>query len=277
MKKRFELGNLDSMFMVICIGILGLCIGSFLNVLIDRLSHEEGIGGRSYCDHCKKQLQARDLIPILSFIVNRGKCRYCKKSISFYYPIVEILTSVIFIAIYIVLYGYPELSASGGTGSLLVATSYFIIASSLIVIFFADLKHHIIPDEATFTLFVGSLVLKVSTATSFMFLLPNLYAAIALMGTIFFFFFITRGRGMGFGDVKLVFPMGFLLGLEGGFLALYIAFLIGGFVGLLLLLLRKKGLKSKLPFGPFLVVGTVAILTVGKPITDFFHRLFGLT
>lgn len=264
------------MVMAICIGILGICIGSFLNVLIDRLSHEESIGGRSHCDHCKKQLQVRDLIPVVSFLMNGGNCRYCKKRISLYYPVVEILTSVIFIALYIVLYGSPEVSASGGSESLVVATSYFIIASSFIVIFFADLKYHIIPDEATFALFVASVMLKVFSVDSLIHLLPNFYAGVALTGTIFFFFFITKGRGMGFGDVKLVFPMGVLLGLQGGFLALYIAFVFGGVIGLLLLLLRKKGLKSKLPFGPFLVVGTVAMLTAGKPIADFFHRLFGL-
>lgn len=269
MKKLFEWGNLDPMLVVIYIGILGLCVGSFLNVLIDRLSNEEGIGGRSHCDHCKKQLHARDLVPVLSYILNRGKCRYCKKHISFYYPIVEILTSVIFVTIYFAYYRHPEL-VSGSH-----AFFYLIIASSLIVIFFADLKYHIIPDEATIAFLAASIFLRAYSTDSLFALLPNLNAAVALTLTLFFLFFITKGRGMGFGDVKLAFPMGFLLGLEGGFLALYVAFVTGGLVGLALLLLRRKGLKSKLPFGPFLVLGTVAIFIAGKPITAFFHRLFG--
>ncbi|MGB4965697.1 MAG: prepilin peptidase [Microgenomates group bacterium] len=260
------------MLLAIYIGILGLCIGSFLNVLIDRLSNEEGIGGRSHCDHCKKQLRARDLVPVLSYILNQGECRYCKKHISFYYPIVEILTSVIFVTIYFALF---PLGITFLTGQSIWLFLYLTIASSLIVIFFADLKYHIIPDEATIALLVTSILLRAYSADSLPALLPNLTAAVALTLTLFFFFFVTKGRGMGFGDVKLAFPMGFLLGLEGGFLALYVAFVMGGFVGLVLLLLRRKGLKSKLPFGPFLVLGTVAILVAGKPIAAFFHGLFG--
>lgn len=260
------------MLAALYIGILGLCIGSFLNVLIDRLSNEEGIGGRSHCDHCKKQLQARDLIPVLSYVLGGGKCRYCHKHISFYYPFVEILTSVIFVSIHYSLFPRGMTLLSGQSIWLLL---YFTITSSLIVIFFADLKYHIIPDEATVALLLGAILLHAYAANSITALLSNLTAAVALTLTIFFFFFITKGRGMGFGDVKLAFPMGFLLGLQGGFLALYIAFVSGGLVGLMLLLLRRKGLKSKLPFGPFLVLGTVAILIAGEPITMFFHQLFG--
>ncbi len=254
------------MFALLYIGILGLCIGSFLNVLIDRLSNEQGIGGRSHCDHCNKQLHARDLIPVLSYMFTGGKCRYCHKHISFYYPIVEIITSVVFVTVY-----FAFIPSSF---SLLIAN--LIIASSLIVIFFADLKYHIIPDEASIALMVGALIRLAPSVMSLAQLHAPIIAATALVLTLLFFFLVTKGRGMGLGDVKLAFPMGFLLGLEGGFLALYVAFVMGGIVGLALLLLGKKGLKSKLPFGPFLVLGTILILTVGEPIRMFFHNLFGI-
>ena len=257
------------MLVAIYVGILGLCIGSFLNVLIDRLSNEQGIGGRSHCDHCKRQLQVRDLIPVLSYVYTGGKCRYCYKHISFYYPIVEILTSVVFVAIYFVF--IPS------SISLLIALiADLLIACGLIVIFFADLKYHIIPDEATIALMIGAVIRLAPFVISLQQLHAPITAGIALALTLLFLFLITKGRGMGFGDVKFAFPMGLLLGLEGGFLALYIAFVTGGIVGLALLLLRKKGLKSKLPFGPFLVLGTIAILIAGKPIRMFFHGLFGI-
>ena len=269
LKKLFESGNLEGMLVAIYVGILGLCIGSFLNVLIDRLSNKQGIGGRSHCDHCKRQLQVRDLIPVLSYVYTGGKCRYCYKHISFYYPIVEILTSVVFVTIYFAF-------IPSNISLLIVLIANLIIASSLIVIFFADLKYHIIPDEATIALMIGAVIRLAPFVISLQQLHAPITAGIALALTLLFFFLITKGRGMGFGDVKLAFPMGFLLGLEGGFLALYISFVTGGIVGLALLLLRKKGLKSKLPFGPFLVLGTIAILIAGKPIRMFFHGLFGI-
>lgn len=246
---------------IIFIAILGLCIGSFLNVLIDRLSNEEGIGGRSHCDHCKKQLAWRDLIPVVSYVLAGGRCRYCKKKVSLYYPVVELLTSGVFV-----------LSSIYDPHPLSVEISMLGIYASLIVIFFADLKYHIIPDEATIALIVFSLVPTIY----YKLLTTHLLAGLTLMLTIHFIHFVTKGKGMGFGDVKFAAAMGFLLGLSGGFLAIYIAFVSGGIVGLALLLLRKKGLKSKLPFGPFLVLGTICMLVAGEPITRFFRNLFGL-
>ncbi len=253
------------MLEIIFIGLIGLCIGSFLNVLIDRLGGEDtglkGLGGRSHCDHCKHQLAWIDLIPVVSYVLSGGRCRYCKKKVSIYYPVIELLTSGVFAftAIY-----YPS--------PLVTQIALLGIFSSIIVIFFADLKYHIIPDEATVALIISSLVLNYYAGTIPM----NLVAGLALTLTIYFLYFATKGRGMGFGDVKLAFGMGFLLGLTGGFLALYIAFVSGGVIGLALLLLKRKGLKSKLPFGPFLVLGTVTMLLAGEPITVFFKGLFGI-
>lgn len=262
--------------------ILGLCVGSFLNVLIDRLPQGERIGGRSRCDYCKRQLAWSDLIPVVSYVVAGGRCRYCKKRVSWYYPLVELLTSGVFVGIFIfsISAEIPRLPFDFTQGSLGMTISAYAIASALIVIFFADLKYHIIPDEATFALIIFSLLSIFSSYPPHLLpplhlLLSNLIGGVSLLLTIYFIFFVTRGRGMGFGDVKLAFAMGFLLGLSGGFLALYIAFVTGGIVGLALLLLRKKGLKSKLPFGPFLVLGTAAMLLAGKAIMLFFKQLFG--
>ena len=132
--------------------ILGLTVGSFLNVLIDRLPNDKSILGRSYCDHCKKTLSWKDLIPVLSFVYLRGKCRYCHAPLSYQYPIVELLTGLLFIATY----QFATLNFQ--------LIYYLLIVSSLIVVFFADLKYGIIPDKILLPAIVVSLVyLTIST------------------------------------------------------------------------------------------------------------------
>src|SRR3989344_5648624 len=117
--------------MLFYIFIIGLCVGSFLNVLIDRLSNDESILGRSYCDNCKKQLKSIDLIPIFSYFFLKGKCRFCKKKINFRYPIVEFLTAVLFVMDFIFLPIYLPL----------IKAIELAVISCLIVIFFADMKY----------------------------------------------------------------------------------------------------------------------------------------
>lgn len=205
--------------------LLGLSVGSFLNVLIDRLANGESIWlGRSHCDWCKKPLRWYELIPVLSFIIQRGRCRRCHKKISLQYPLVELAAGTIFVT-------QPWAS--------------WIILSALLVIFVADLKYMIIPDSM---IVVG--LLGVVTRGNWL---------AALVAAIFFLilFLLTRGKGMGFGDVKLAFLLGFWLGFPHVVIALYLAFLTGAVTGVTLILTGKKGLKSKIAFGPFLVLGAV--------------------
>src|SRR3989344_25048 len=128
---------------------LGTIIGSFLNVLIDRLPREESIMGRSHCDHCKKTLSPIDLIPVLSFLFLKGKCRYCGKKLSLQYPGIEILTGVLFVLIY----NFKFLIYNSNSNFEFQISNYAIV-SCLIVIFFIDLKNQIIPDEMQIALFI---------------------------------------------------------------------------------------------------------------------------
>src|SRR3989344_652888 len=122
--------------------LIGLCIGSFLLVLVDRLPRSETIiKGRSYCEHCKKMLAWYDLIPLLSFFSLGGKCRYCKKKLSWYYPVVELTTGVLFILTYIIIIKAITII------TVIQMLFYLYIISSLIVIFFTDLKYGIIPNK----------------------------------------------------------------------------------------------------------------------------------
>lgn len=242
--------------------LLGLCIGSFLNVLIDRLPNDETIMGRSRCDFCKHELSWMDLFPIFSYFYLGGKCRYCKKKLSLFYPLIEVFTGLSFALVW--LWGIDR-----GDGVGLIAPILGVF-SSLIVIFFADLKYHIIPDQATAAMVLFSIPIVFAGGE----VIPHIVSGLGAMMSIYFLYFITRGRGMGFGDVKLAFAMGFLLGFKGGFLALYLAFLLGAIVSIFLILSKNSGLKSKIAFGPFLVGGTLIMFFWPSIITSFFDRLF---
>lgn len=249
--------------------IFGVSIGSFLNVLIDRIPHDENpLSGRSYCDNCRKILKWYDLIPVVSFIFLGGKCRYCRKHVSCYYPLVEIVTGIMFVLTFAYVYGLQP-TAYGMQFSILLY--YLFIVSSLIVIFFADLKYGVIPDKILFPAILVSfpyLILNTS------YIIPNLLSG---LGAFLFFLFlhaITKGKGMGLGDVKFVFLLGLLLGFPHSITALYIAFLTGAGIGIILIIWRKKKLSgSIIPFGPFLVLGTLVSLFFGPQILQMASRL----
>jgi leader peptidase (prepilin peptidase)/N-methyltransferase len=268
--------------------ILGLSVGSFLNVLIDRLPLGKKITGRSYCDHCRHQLAWHDLIPIISFFLLRAKCRYCGKKISWQYPLVETITGVIFILIFNFQFSvFNEFSISQFSMNwsfshwdLIVNWILKIgILSCLIVIFFSDLKYQIIPDSMQVVLFIFALIYHI-VMTQITPTRCNLAcyggSGIVVMLPILFLWLVTRGRGMGFGDVKLAFNIGFLLGIKGGLLAIYFGFITGGIIGIILLLARKKKLKSKIAFGPFLVLGILIMMFWQKQVFEIINKIYGL-
>ncbi|EKD85636.1 MAG: hypothetical protein ACD_37C00671G0018 [uncultured bacterium] len=246
--------------------ILGISIGSFLNVLIDRLPKNESINGRSHCDNCKKTLSWADLIPLLSFFLLKGKCKYCRSHLSYQYPLVEFLTGVLFV---FTIYYLPITNLS--TNYLISSIYYLTIVSSLVVVFFTDLKYGIILDKVTFPLvFTVFLWLLFQDITS----LPE--HLLSAVGSFIFFlliFLLTRGKGMGLGDVKFSFVLGLTLGISGTILALYIAFLTGGIIGFILIIWKKKNLKTAVPFGPFLVVGFLISLFFSEQIAQYFLAL----
>lgn len=281
--------------LIILLFILGICIGSFLNVLIDRLPNDENpLTGRSYCDKCKKTLKWYDLIPVLSFILLRGKCRNCHSPISFYYPLVEIITGIMFVGVFIFLIesritnheswlanfefrNYLEFGILN-FGFIINYLYYLFIVCSLLVVFFADIKYGIIPDKVIFPAIIISFFFLFFTSKESWLSFPlqpatfevfaNKFSS-ALGAFIFFLFLhlITRGRGMGLGDVKLALLLGIFLGFPQIITALYIAFLTGAIIGLILIIWRKKKLSGgTIPFGPFLVFGALVSLFFGNSI-----------
>lgn len=242
--------------------ILGTFIGSFLGVIIDRLPRGESIvTGRSHCESCRRKLTFFDLVPLFSFLFLQGKCRYCKVKLSWFYPLVEVVTGALFVLVFFY---------TGSTYTL--ETFYYLfVVSILVVIFFIDLKHGIIPFSIIFPAII----------VSFLYILFYLNHSLlnyvfAATGAFLFFltlFLATRGRGMGFGDVVYVVFMGLLLGFPKIVLGLYVAFVSGALIALLLIGLHRKNMKGGIiPFGPFLVAGTVVSLFWGQQIVDVVVR-----
>ena len=287
-------------FVRIIIFLLGLAVGSFLNVLIDRLPKEENVlVGRSYCDHCRHQLVWYDLIPLLSFVLLAGRCRYCQKKISWQNPLVELVTGGFFVLVV-----FRILGDLGGSGISVTSICYLpagkagllFVICSLIVIFFADLKYGIIPDRIVFPAivltslfhFAGVFLLRptirgvpsghlgggTSPILNSQFSILNyLLAGLVASGFFGLLVVLTKGRGMGLGDVKLAFLMGLVLGLPRIIVALYFAFLTGALVSAILILSKKKKFGQTVPFGPFLVGGTIFALFYGNQAIEWWLRI----
>jgi len=280
--------------------IFGLVIGSFLNVIICRLKTKEKIlFSRSHCPYCQKTLKWFDLIPILSFISTFSKCRYCGKKISLQYPLVEIGTGCLFLLIFnFSAYGGPAtgwqypISNFLSLNFFLLLVAYFLlffVLCSLIVIFVYDLKHYIIPDKIIYPAIIAALIYKLFEMfgnwdlrfisdfgfriSDFKILLYAIFSAIIISGFFFAIILISKGEWMGFGDVKLGFLIGLILGWPDILFALFIAFVLGAVIGLILVGLKIKSMKSQIPFGPFLVAATVIMMFLGEVVKEIYWIL----
>lgn len=256
---------------------LGLAIGSFLNVVIYRSVHNDSpLRGRSYCDSCKKPIRWYDNIPVMSFILLRSRCRYCKAEIPWEYPAVEFLTGALFVWWYVVGFTFFQLGSS--PFSVIQPLFWLLVGVLFLVICFADVSYYIIPDSAVILLtgiVIGYRTLLVSQHIMIghdflLSIMSGLFASCFFLSLVL----LTKGKGMGLGDVKLAFPLGLLLGYPLTVVALFLSFILGALVGILAIVLGKKKLKSRLPFGPFLIVGTILALVWGEQLlTLYLHYL----
>jgi len=255
-----------NLFFYLFVFIFGLVFGSFLNCLVYRLEAKKSfLKGRSFCPRCQHLLSWRELLPVLSFILLRGKCRYCRKPISLQYPLVEMAAGLLFVLI--VFYFSFDF---------LFSFFYLIFSCFLIVIFVYDLKHYIIPDRVIYPAIVLALLYQVIEGTGSVAGIGQ-YSVLSAVGVAAFFLaivLVSRGRWMGAGDIKLAFLMGLLLGWPDILVALFLAFFIGAIVGLGLMVSGQKGLKSEIPFGPFLVTGTFLALFWGNELLNWYQAFF---
>jgi len=256
--------------------ILGLFFGSFLNVLADRLPEGRTLLGRSECDTCHHKLSWNDLIPVISFIEIKGKCRYCKAPLSIQYPLSELFTAVIFLLTWILSnQWYHELN---------LHIIHISIAAVLIVMVLSDIRYQIIPDSMQGILLLlgvfrlislGMLQYDMSSFAWLQYFGWAVLHGLIVMSPLLAVHIVTKGRGMGFGDVKFAFIIGFILGLWSGLGALYIGFLLGGVIGAILILTRKGKPKSKIAFGPFLILGFYIMLFFEHDVIYWIGKIYG--
>jgi len=260
-------------FLIFLFFLLGLEIGSFLNVCIDRLPREESIvKPPSHCEACGHRLAAKDLIPLFSYLWLRGRCRYCRASIPGKLFYVELVSGVIYAFLYWKYGLTPELGAM------------VFYAALFTIIFMVDLEKNVILNKVVYPAMVIAFVLS---ALQIQPELPQWpvegIANVAMGGGVgFLFFFVlavaSRG-GMGWGDVKLAGLIGLATGFPMVLVAIVLGAVLGAIVGVVLMAIRKKGMKSRIPFGPFLSVATMITLMWGSDMLNWYAGLiwhFGL-
>ena len=262
--------------------IFGSIVGSFLNVIILRLGTGMAPTGRSQCFSCGKQLGALDLVPIFSFLVLRGRCRYCGTRISIQYPIVEILSGLVFLLIYFKFQSVFISPSFLAVGEMLFALT---ISSFLLAITVYDIRHKIIPNLLVFSFIILSAFVAF---ISYIAQIPSgLYTSLILdllAGPILFLFFyalwkISNGAWMGLGDGKLALGIGLSLGFVSGLSAVILGFWIGAFFGVSLMLISKVlplvhlnggsvavTMRTEIPFAPFLILGMAIVYFWGVSV-----------
>ena len=246
--------------------LLGLIIGSWLNVVICRLGSKRSFWqGRSICIHCKHVLGILDLVPLLSFCALRGKCRYCLKKISWQYFLVEFFCALLFVLAILKHCG-------GGECSWLLVARDWMFISFLIIIFVYDLKKYLILDRVTVPAIIIALIFAVLAKIS---LVNVLLAGLGAGGFFLLQFLVSKGKWIGGGDIRLGFLMGLMLGWPQIIAALFLAYTLGALVGVFLLATKKKHLQSEVPFGTFLSLATVVALLYGGQILNWYLRWIG--
>lgn len=259
----------------IIIFVFGLLVGSFLNVLIARMDElKTVVKTRSHCPKCRKNLEWYDLFPLLSFVLLRGKCRYCKEKISIQYPLVELATGISFVAIY----NYVFSLAIPDDWRIASLIFYLIIASILIVLFVYDLLKLLVPDEFVYT---GIILTIIFQALAIYFIpeyrlnwLDLLLGALIGAGVPVLLSVPSKGKWMGYGDIGIGALLGLVLGYPLAIVGMFLAFSSGGIVGLILISFGKKKMTSEVPFGPFLTWATLVALIYGDKIIDWYLSLF---
>lgn len=243
------------------IGMTGLITGSFLNVCIYRIPLSQSVVYPfSYCPHCRRCLKPVELIPLLSYVALGRRCRQCGGVIAFRYPLVELLTAVLFTICF---------SAFGWTGRTVAAC---MLASFMLVIAYIDFEHQLIFDNVLSWFSLTGIIAGVWLDS---FSILNTGAAVVSGGGLLLLIAILSRGGIGDGDVKLGAALGCWLGWPDILLALFFAFILGGLVGSILLLFRLKGRKDTIPFGPFICLGAFVTFLYGSKLLFWYCRLLG--
>lgn len=280
--------------------LVGLSAGSFLNVLVDRFNpdKEEGFlqitSGRSKCDGCGRKLGITELVPVLGYLIQKGRSQCCNEKLSLHYPLIELLMGGFFVFMW---YFLKDLLTSLYTFEpnmfVAVVVFWFLFSVFLVALARIDFKTYFLPD---FLIIPGTLlaflyVLLLSSVAKVGFyeygagIIPasfasvfgsHLLGALLFSGALFLVYAISRGEAMGFGDVKLGVFGGLILGAPYSFLAVFLSFIVGALVGVILLGLRRKKMRDMIPFGPFIVFGIFLAFFFGEWILSWYFGLINI-
>ncbi len=240
--------------------IIGLAFGSFASVIIHRLHAQEGgiVFGRSKCPHCAKALGALDLIPVVSYIANRFKCRHCKGPISSHYPLLELSMGAIFVIT----------GMKVGMASIPLLVFYLAIAFAFIILTFYDFLFKEVPDEVVLP------AAALAFAVNWIALghpITNLVTAVAIPVLFFSFLFtISKGNWLGGGDIRIGALMGAMLGWPYVLIGLFLGYVLGAIFSLIGLAIGQLHRKSQIPFAPFLLLGTFITMFWGQKILEWY-------
>jgi len=242
--------------------LLGLILGSFISCFSYRFPKNINfIKGNSFCPKCKKKICWFDNIPLLSFIFLKGKCRNCKKTISFRYPLIELTSALFFLLAY--------LKFQNNLLDFLIIGIFYLISISIVVI---DIEEGIIPDELTILGFLITFLYLILFKNNLVF--KNIFYGFLLSFFMLTIHLITKGKGMGLGDVKFtLFPASFL-SYPLNLIWLFLSFVLGSIVGIFLIIFKKAKFGKPIPFGPFLATSFLIVLLWGKNLVELIIPLF---
>lgn len=248
--------------MEILILIIGLCIGSFLNVCIYRIPREESIAfPPSHCTSCGYELKAVDLIPVISYLFLKGKCRKCGEKISIKYPLVELLNGVLYLLIFLKF------------GLSLSFVFYSLLTSLLIVISYIDLDSKYIYSSTTILgVVLAAIYIVVGLYTKDISISNNVLGGAIGYGSIYLIVVITKGMGQG--DAEVAGVCGLFIGIKGILVCLFIAVVLGGLVAAIILIFKLKEKKSEIAFSPYISIGSIVYILLGKEILSLYLNFF---
>jgi leader peptidase (prepilin peptidase)/N-methyltransferase len=253
-----------NIWLVVLLGSLGLIVGSFLNVCIYRLPRRESINWPgSHCTACNRPLSWYENVPVISWLVLRGRCRTCGERISIIYPLVELITCVLFVAGYVI-YGWTPMLA--------VRLAF---ACAMVVLFAIDLRHHLLPNVITVPGIVIGFLLSLFLPPGWKASLIGLIAGGGVLFAIAEGYYRLRGvEGLGMGDVKMLSMIGAFLGWKLMLVTLILGSFAGSLIGVGVIALGRGGMKAALPFGTFLAVGALTAAVVGDPLVEWYTGFY---
>ena len=265
--------NILEVYILVLTIVIGLCVGSFLNVVIYRLPNNMKLySPPSHCPNCNYKLKWYDNIPIFSYIFLRGRCRNCRSKISVRYPLVELLNTVLW---FICLLCFTNIIIKTNENDYVFFVASCLACSTLVCVFFCDLEHLIIPDELQVCLLCLGLIATFSNKISVSQQVIGFFAGGGFFLLIYLVSYAIKKReSLGFGDVKLMAVIGLLLGVYNTILVIIISSIVGAIVLLTINKVKKEGENKEYPFAVFIVPATILVMFVGEYIVNWYLSLF---